>query len=101
MREDTAHEILKAQISRYQKELHTTRRITLTLSEEAYQYLFERVREHLDENGRGVRNVVHSHLEESFECRYFEGDILEGSEVLITAFHNEGGYTVPDITVVN
>ncbi|MBR2987610.1 MAG: ATP-dependent Clp protease ATP-binding subunit [Clostridia bacterium] len=101
MREDTAHEILKAQISRYQKELHTTRRITLTLSEEAYQYLFERVREHLDENGRGVRNVVHSHLEESFECRYFEGDIPEGSEVLITAFHNEGGYTVPDITVVN
>ncbi|MBQ7364136.1 MAG: AAA family ATPase [Clostridia bacterium] len=94
IRPDVAKEILLAEIKRYQNELITSRHIRLHLTDGAVNYLYDRVLERRDDNGRGVRNVVVSYLEETLETYLFDFDIQEDSEITVTGFATENNTPV-------
>ena len=90
IRPDVAREILSSQIEAVKASHRSDRHITLTLSESAFEFLYDKVLDQLENNGRGIRNVVESYLEELVDSYLFDHDVSEGAHVHIINFSDEG-----------
>ncbi len=82
IREDTAENILKAQIEKIIRGLQNDKDIILSLSEKAFNVLKEKAFSNLDNGARGIGNIVESLLinplsRYMFDNRIFSGKILE------------------------
>lgn len=90
IRPDVAREILFCQVEGFIAELRTSRHIELVLSDEAREFLLQKALEQLDNNGRGIRNVVQSYLEELVDGYLFDHDVPDGARVEILSFSDTG-----------
>lgn len=97
IRPEVAREILSSQIEAVKAEHKTSRRINLTLSESAFEFLYQKVLDQLENNGRGIRNVVQSYLEELVDAYLFDHDITEGANLRIVSFSDDGD--TPTVTI--
>lgn len=93
IRPDVAREILSAQVAALLSRHTTERGIRVTLADEAFDYLYERVLDSLENNGRGIRNVVQSYLEELLDGYLFDHDVADGARVTVLRFFEDGNTT--------
>lgn len=90
IRPEVARDILESQVAAVLSRHLSERRIQVTLTDEALDYLYERVLESLDNNGRGIRNVVQSYLEELLDGYLFDHNVAEGARVTVIRFFEDG-----------
>lgn len=83
IREDVAELILNAQVEKIIKKLATTKRIQVSLSENAKETLRLRAVGNLDNGGRGIGNIVESMLINPLSRYLFDNDIQENKTVVI------------------
>ncbi len=86
IRPDTAKEILLSQIEGVKRKQLEEHHITLTLTENAVEFLYRKVLDNLENNGRGIRNVIESALEETLDAYLFDHDTPDGAAVTIKTF---------------
>lgn len=83
IRDDVASQILRAQLEKITENLRAEKKIHLTLSQEALQSLLEAALNNLDNGGRGIGNIVESHLINPLARYLFDEDVQENSCVEI------------------
>lgn len=100
IREGVVDEILRSQISRIKKNLLDEKGITLELSDEYYSRLYARAKGNLVNGGRGIGNMVESHLINPLSRTLVMKHIEEGSVLEITSM-DERGSLLYDITMLD
>ncbi len=85
IRPDVAQQILDAQIQKIIKTLHTEKKIELALSDDARQTISEAALANLNNGGRGIGNIVESHLINPMARFMFDHDIYENAVITISA----------------
>ncbi|MDI9499351.1 MAG: AAA family ATPase [Bacillota bacterium] len=100
IREGVVDEILRSQISRIKKNLLDEKGITLELSDEYYSQLYARAKGNLVNGGRGIGNMVESHLINPLSRTLVMKHIEEGSVLEITSM-DERGSLLYDITMLD
>ena len=83
IRPDVAQQILDAQIAKIIRTLHTDKRVELTLSESARAALSAAALSNLNNGGRGIGNIVESHLINPLARFMFDNDLFEDAAITI------------------
>lgn len=93
LRPDTAKEILFSLVKKVTDTYQSEENITVTLSETAVEYLYQKALDNIENNGRGVRNVVQTHFEEPLKSYLFDHDVTEGATLHVKGLYTEKGFT--------
>ncbi len=83
IRPDVAKLILDAQIQKIVKTMHTEKQIELTIAEAAHEELLKAALGNLNNGGRGIGNIVESHLINPLARFLFDNDAYENVSVSI------------------
>ena len=89
IREDVASQILASQVEKIAANMHSQKKIVLTLSKEAMQTLLQSALGNLDNGGRGIGNIVESQLINPLARFLFDEDVGENSRVEILQIHSD------------
>lgn len=85
IRPEIAQQILDAQIKKIIKTVKTEKQIELNLSDEVHKVLLDVAQNNLNNGGRGIGNIVESHLINPLARFLFDNDIFENASVEITS----------------
>ena len=86
IREPAAEEILRAQVEKIRKTLLETKKLRLTITEQAFRTLLGKAAENLENGGRGIGNIVESLLINPLSRYLFEEGVPESGSLTIEAF---------------
>lgn len=92
IRPDIAQKILDSQIDKICRTLESDKHIVLNLDESVRNELSEAAKKNLDNGGRGIGNIVESHLINPLARFLFDNDIYDNSSVQITDIKVDGTF---------
>ena len=83
IRPEIAEKILESQVDRIKNNLMAERRISVSLSDEAYSFLLSEATNNLSNGGRGIGNIVEKLLINPLSRYLFDNDISEDTSFII------------------